>query len=380
VRFDELDPPRSDAAVGLIRVLLALAVVVDHSAGGVFGDAGMSGRAAVVLFYIISGFYMSLVLSTKYTGPGAWKVFYANRYLRLWPAYAVALIGTLIAYGLFVEVAGPDGPRSYLAAFMDRLSRLDAPERTFVALSNTFLFGLDVPWFFGIARDGQVSLAMFGSAPKSNGHYMILNEPAFTLSIELMFYGLAPLYVTRMRRALPVLALGLLYHLILNQTDLASLGMAYHFFPATLVYFSLGAVAYRVSVDRPQLDRPGPYLVAAAILGLFMATPLMLSSVTLLAFAAAVPFLFELTRRSRIDREIGNLSYLVYIVHWPLLLVLEARTSAAMRPLWAIGFALLLAVLLRRLVEVPVERLRARLTAERLTPAADATASTGRSS
>jgi peptidoglycan/LPS O-acetylase OafA/YrhL len=352
--------------VGLIRVALALLVVVDHAGGGLFGGRVLNAREAVVLFYVISGFYMSLVLSTKYTGAGAWKVFYANRYLRLWPTYFVVLIGTALAYGFFVEVAGPDGPRSHLAGWMAQLSALGALERTAVLLANVSLFGLDVLPFFGMDQAGEVFLALYPTDPASNMHLLILNGPAFTLSIELLFYVLAPLYVRSLRRSLVVLVLALGYHQLVAYTSSANLAMVYHLFPATLVYFTLGAIGYRVSADRPDMARLGPYLVCAAIVGLFMATPLFLRNEMLLAFAAALPFVFEWTRRSKLDREIGNLSYLVYIVHMPLLLALKPRVPEGLLPLWVALGALALALLLRRFVEAPVERLRASFTEKRL--------------
>jgi peptidoglycan/LPS O-acetylase OafA/YrhL len=53
--------------VGLIRVILAYAVVLNHSRP-VHGYFLMPSNAAVTLFFMISGFYMALVLTEKYTG------------------------------------------------------------------------------------------------------------------------------------------------------------------------------------------------------------------------------------------------------------------------------------------------------------------------
>jgi len=57
--------------MGTLRTVLALLVVVAHVAG-LDPDAriGMSGGAvmAVNAFFVISGFYMTLILTTKYQG------------------------------------------------------------------------------------------------------------------------------------------------------------------------------------------------------------------------------------------------------------------------------------------------------------------------
>jgi peptidoglycan/LPS O-acetylase OafA/YrhL len=52
------------------------------------------GRAAVQMFYLISGFYMALILNEKYRRPTATGIFYSNRFLRLWPA--VFIVNVLV--------------------------------------------------------------------------------------------------------------------------------------------------------------------------------------------------------------------------------------------------------------------------------------------
>jgi peptidoglycan/LPS O-acetylase OafA/YrhL len=77
--------------MGLLRLLLAVSVVVGH-AGGVYGlrleNGGSAflthGDTAVQAFYVVSGFYMALILSGKYVSAPA---FWVSRYLRLAPLY-----------------------------------------------------------------------------------------------------------------------------------------------------------------------------------------------------------------------------------------------------------------------------------------------------
>ena len=76
---------RKGFGLGIIRFLLAMAVVLSHI-GSVMGEIIFSlphGIIAVELFFIISGFYMALILSGKYSAPGKVKLFYLNRFLRL---------------------------------------------------------------------------------------------------------------------------------------------------------------------------------------------------------------------------------------------------------------------------------------------------------
>jgi peptidoglycan/LPS O-acetylase OafA/YrhL len=77
--------------MGLIRVILAYSVVLNHS-GPVHGYFLIPSNAAVTLFFMISGFYMALVMTEKYTGPNRIRGFYSNRILRLYPTYFISII------------------------------------------------------------------------------------------------------------------------------------------------------------------------------------------------------------------------------------------------------------------------------------------------
>ncbi|MCX6311853.1 MAG: acyltransferase, partial [Bacteroidetes bacterium] len=75
--------------MGSIRTLLALSVVVFHSYF-IFGERLIGGLVAVQAFYLISGFYMAMILNEKYkAGKGSYKLFITNRFLRIYPAYWV---------------------------------------------------------------------------------------------------------------------------------------------------------------------------------------------------------------------------------------------------------------------------------------------------
>ena len=83
--------------MGAIRLLLALSVVAVHG-GAIFGFSMVGGQIAVQSFYIISGFYMSLILNEKYIGVNnSYRLFLTNRLIRLYPIYWSVLLGTIIA-------------------------------------------------------------------------------------------------------------------------------------------------------------------------------------------------------------------------------------------------------------------------------------------
>ena len=77
--------------MGTVRTLLALAVVFAHCYGFMF----TGGMLAVQIFYMISGYLMSLILLNEnaYTNL---KSFYINRALRLFPIYWIVAATSLL--------------------------------------------------------------------------------------------------------------------------------------------------------------------------------------------------------------------------------------------------------------------------------------------
>src|SRR5437660_1584735 len=84
--------------MGLLRLFLAISVAIQHS-----GKAwGIGGGRAVEIFFIISGFYMGLILNSgKYQH---YKTYLINRFLRIFPLYWVNLLLIPQAWSLGLEL------------------------------------------------------------------------------------------------------------------------------------------------------------------------------------------------------------------------------------------------------------------------------------
>src|SRR5437016_5262796 len=107
--------------VGLLRILLAIAVLCAHS-HPIGHLPWLAGDLAVELFFVVSGFYMQLILSTKYTRERlgrTWALqFYKARYCRLFPTYFVGCI-LVMGVGLFRQQMSPIPVWRYLSALAD---------------------------------------------------------------------------------------------------------------------------------------------------------------------------------------------------------------------------------------------------------------------
>ena len=83
--------------MGVFRLFLALSVLLGHTRGhGFFGLSFVYPEIAVQSFFIISGFYMALVLNEKYNQPGQYTMFLKQRFLRLYPTYFILITAVVL--------------------------------------------------------------------------------------------------------------------------------------------------------------------------------------------------------------------------------------------------------------------------------------------
>jgi hypothetical protein len=81
--------------MGIIRFLLACSVVIAHAHQSISLPI-LNAGACVETFFIISGFYMALVLETKYHSDR--RAFWLNRWFRIAPTYYMILLASLAIY------------------------------------------------------------------------------------------------------------------------------------------------------------------------------------------------------------------------------------------------------------------------------------------
>jgi len=352
--------------MGTLRIILASAVLMVHAGSFFRFNITGGGQVAVQLFYIISGFYMSLVLNEVYDGPGSTRRFFASRLLRLLPVYWVVAVGGVAVHALAYCFTGD--------RFIQQFDGGLGPGMTaWVVFSNTFLFGLDWLHFTDLVVPGL--------------HPEPLIMPAWTVGLEMTFYVLSPWIV---RRRIWVLAALLTASAGARVYAFAAFGAvadptggtawSYRFFPFELAQFMLGAVGYRL-YKRIEHGAAAPWfgwsLIPAVLLFQLIQKTVTLgfpgNSVALatlwaifyLYAAAAIPFLFRETRKNRTDQELGELSYPLYMVHVPLIglysLFIDGQMtliSSSLRCLVVLAVSLVLAYALARFVGKPVDLYR----------------------
>ncbi|MCU0432954.1 MAG: acyltransferase [Bacteroidia bacterium] len=358
--------------MGSLRLLLASAVVLYHSYH-IFGVRMTGGMASVQAFYMISGFYMALILNEKYTSPGSWKLFLSNRFLRIYPLYwAVLLIVLLVSViGYFTA-----GNSFFLYSWIGYFSQLRWSTILLFIVINLFLFGGDWLFFSIIGKnDGMLHYASSAFVGSPQTFTFLLVPQAWSVGAELSFYLLAPLLVRRswwIQVIIVGASLFLRYYLVTEKFRSWD-PWSYRYFPNEIALFLLGSLCWQIyhrlkNITIPAWIGPAAWaIILVSVIGFDFAAfvgedirPFVFYGLLFLC----LPFIFRWSKDFAADRWLGELSYPLYIGH--LLIVMLFRK-------WFFGTELLpwygvislvcsfiFAWLLMYFIARPIEKIRAR--------------------
>lgn len=361
--------------MGLFRLYLALSIAFQHSGK----NWGLGGIRAVEVFFIISGFYMSLILTTgKYRD---YKTFIVNRFLRLYPIYFVVALSTLV-FSFFIKIPPLPQYETYGGNF-------DFLALFYFIFSNLTLIAQELSLFLGI-QDGH----LYGTIDfRHTDPYILiffLIPQAWSLSVELLFYAIAPalLWLEKGKRIVSLsifilLSISCKVYLILSGFPYDP--WANRFFPSVLYLFLLGALTHHVyenflyekfqKINKQHVFYGAFTSLMSGIiymLGLFPTINIsgVLNYVPFLSEVkdALVPYLgysfciclfFYMTSKNRFDRFVGELSYPIYVVHLLVLNVLGSfMTRSPSFSNWVVVISVLLSMGLVVWIQNPIERYR----------------------
>jgi peptidoglycan/LPS O-acetylase OafA/YrhL len=298
--------------MGLVRLFLALVVAIGHLQGIVLDPAhlgfsgyytfGMNAGFAVIFFYVISGFLISLGLSRKYepTSSGTLE-FYKSRFIRIFSLYWPVVV--------IILIASPDIRASFLAGSI--------PDK----FTNLFIIGMDWRIPFASYPDSHWAAALFGL------------RQAWTLGAELTFYVLAPVLLRSWRLALVAFALSAATRITAVSAVGFNSAWSYQFLPSTFLFFLIGHFAQAASSRWSLLNKPslGCAFLAVSLLSLAAGPGASWDGarfwIAVSCFAAAIPGIFHGTKRSAALNVLGELSYPVYLTHLFVIVVLTKNDT-----------------------------------------------------
>lgn len=295
---------------GMFRFILAVAVVVSHL------SRVDIGRLAVLLFFFLSGYWTSRIWQEKFAAT-RWARFYLSRYWRIAPLF---LLVTVVAAWL---------------------------RQTDLKVENFTLLGVG------------------SSAHDPTG-------VSWSLDVELQFYLLVPIVAALTVKApirtllgcIPLAVLGWWLDMRYEVTTVAK------YMPA----FLFGVLTYTKSWKPSARSAHISLFAFAAFTAVTATTPFLFSNdidpfdQDIWALVWMLPLLpyvaYSLTLRStKLDRHLGNLSYPLYLIHFPTIVLLGAILQPGLgMKVAAAGLSLILTVLVYVLVDRPVDALRVRAT------------------
>lgn len=314
-----------------IRGIAAIAVLLIHI-GWETGDRSFArfGYLAVDLFFVMSGFVIGRAYEDKLLAGMPWRRFMLLRIARLYPSLFLGALVGLVAY--------------------------------FVIPAGTYRLG----WY---------SIGHFFLIPDLTSHEGIfpLNGVLWSLFFELVInagHGLVVRRMSTVKLSVCVLAMGVWWAWEASQGTwgggwnretfiggLARVGWSY----------GAGLLLHRVTQDRWSIPAIVPIALAALVLllpSVSAPTPrIILSVFVLFPLIVALAVASDIPARGRgVARWLGAISYPLYAIHHPLLLVVVTRFEASLAGRWMVVAVAIIAV--ATVVEYAWDRpLRTRLLA-----------------
>lgn len=312
--------------MGILRTLLAFVVLFGHSAETKFSILGNDGGLAVLSFYVISGFYMSLITEKYRLQELSYdniKAFYLSRFWRLFPIFWICTALTILFTGL---LSLPVEHTLFDAFTQLKLWR----DKFFYITENIFIFGQGLGRF--LTFDTSTQHFVLDPLQKISTHASLVGSgfplvgQAWTLSLELTFYLLVPFLLTRKNKFIFIIfSFSFFLNFFFRLNGWNNYNITHAFFPIVLCFFLLGSLSHRIIYERIKNGFVflKPFAISSLVLNLsFMfffykkiQPNIVREYVFIFLVSLTIPFLFAYFKDSRFDKWIGELSFPVYMLH-----------------------------------------------------------------
>ena len=313
---------------GGFRFLLAYMVVIEHV------SRFETGKVAVMVFFILSGFWVTRVFKERYSKTSqAAPVFYLSRFLRIWPLYITVFLITALLAALF---SFPTQPNTWIA-----IPILGVGAHHIDIIGVTWSLDIEIQFYLLLPF-----IIFILSKLHTAGAWVLFCSAVFLLWGIGLFLG-GRYSVETVLLYLPIFLTGMTIYLFNLQSG------------KTLARFSVTTFCL-VGICAIFIPALKPYVIYGSgsdfddkIFALFWA-------IFLLPFVA-----FNVRQKSgAIDRHLGNLSYTIYLVHFPmtnLSHVISDRDMTDIEKLYYLALVLVVSLTLYFLLEVQFERWRRRI-------------------
>ncbi|REH01887.1 acyltransferase family protein [Flavobacterium aquicola] len=328
---------------GLVRFALASLVVLFHITKFVF-----IGHLAVYCFFILSGYWVSLMYETKYSKTKQpLLVYYCSRIFRLLPVYYLISVLTFIMLFIFD---------------IQSIERIDFTSFSGIgfALINIFMLGYN-----------QLNFAPL--------------VPAWSLDIELQFYLLLPIFLLFLQqRKKRILFISISFILTLVLSFLFTELFICKTILKYLVFFLIGIEIYKSKIEfKPKTETVFNALFIG-ILILHYIIPDLFAMVksnisynelfNILISLFLIPLLANSVVRKSDSKDVllGGMSYVLYLSHWMFIIpynyYIKDLTKIDRIP-YTLGYLLatyLFSILVYQYYDMPLDKLRKKWVSKRM--------------
>ncbi|HTD97927.1 MAG TPA: acyltransferase [Mucilaginibacter sp.] len=308
---------------------------------------------------------MSMILNEKYVGHKSNFLFYTNRALKIYPIYWVILL-LLIIWSVFAYKLGYWGTLNFYVGNWP----LSISTIAYLAVANFFIIGLDWSFLFGL-KNGNLYFTKNFNQTSPKVYNFAFNSIAWTISIELLFYVIAPFIVRRnLYLVLAFLFLSLMLRIVLALGGLSFPPWNYMFFPTQLMFFMGGIISYHLYLKMKGMNvnsfilKTLYTLLICIVLFYYQVfeESYIKQAVLYVSVILLMPASFIISKNNKFDRFLGNLSYPIYISQS---LVINITAGKTFPKLFGWGFTslviiLLVSLLLEQFVNKPIEKYRQR--------------------
>ena len=343
----------SDLVVGVrqpmveaLRALAIVAVVANHVAPSLLPG----GFLGVDVFFVISGYVISKVITGNVDKKGFLTDFYAKRFARITPLFIFAIaIGTILAI-----------------TFIDPLS---INYWTNITTSLSSIFGLSN--FFLILEQSNY----FSSLSTYN-----VFTHTWSLCVEMQFYLIFPIifFFTKRLQKIKREKIAPAVILFISAVSFALFVYLYHKNPMLSYYlmptrfweFGAGSLSYflsvKITIDRFKIGHQLLVVsIIAACVMMLISDRYILYSAPITVFSISVALvLVGFTNLSRALHKnfllqlIGKISYSVYLWHWIIISIFRWTIGIGiLSSVFAVVITIAISIVSNRLVEIPSKRL-----------------------
>jgi peptidoglycan/LPS O-acetylase OafA/YrhL len=304
-----------------------------------------SSSDAVNMFMILSGFVIFHLLSK---GRETYMAYIIRRFFRLWPIFILAILFGVLINKFYLDSLTQNPWAPHNSWILKQLENVRQVQKNMLPY-----FLCDLPMLHGIVP--AFILERASSA---------FSSLAWCISTEWQFYLCAPFFFRLTKSAIGTVLLTAFVIFSLGWEHIYdfSVNPAWSLLPLQLHWFFLGMICYRIyqDIEANGLNRRNRFKIVSVVmftLGLSLFKPRLAPAACAWLFVL-VTLVDSLTGRNRlvsrmvtgffdnpVSRYFGRISYPVYLVHWPIsILVLRSLVQWYPGSSWQAAYVILIVV------------------------------------